>query len=145
MISWLKYLIKAYYVVPRHQYEIELILGAEINILDYNGALSLNNAIINCLDIRIAGIHKYCYTYGTKEQNTNAIVEVIQNPRIDIISHPDDGNCPLDYERIVQDAKKHHTLLEINNNSLHSKSRKCVFENSLQYCAYVNNTKFLLL
>lgn len=119
-------------VVPRQQYGVELMLGAEINIIDYNGKLSLDNNIINRLDIRIAGIHKYCYTYGTMEQNTNAIVEAIRNPRIDIISHPDDGNCPLDYERIVQEAKKHHTLLEINNNSLRSKSRKCVFENSLE-------------
>ena len=55
-----------------------------------------------------------------------------KNPQIDIISHPDDGNCPLDYKRVVQAAQKYHTLLEINNNALRSTVRKNVFENSMR-------------
>jgi putative hydrolase len=43
-------------VVPREMYGVELMLGAEINILDYDGSLSLEDRIIDKLDIRIAGI-----------------------------------------------------------------------------------------
>lgn len=105
-------------VVPREMYGVELMLGAEINILDYNGKLSMEDRLIDKLDIRIAGIHNLCYTPGTIEQNTNAVIEAIKNPKIDIISHPDDGLCPLDYNLVVQAAKKYNTLLEINNNSI---------------------------
>lgn len=118
-------------VVPREQFGIRLLLGSEINILDYDGTLSLDEKHINELDIRIAGIHHQCYTFGTIEENTRAVVGAIRNPEIDIISHPDDSNCPLDYERIVAEAKEHHTLLEINNNALRMKSRKNVMENQL--------------
>ena len=50
---------------------------------------------------------------------------------IDIIGHPDDSNCPLDYEQLVQASREYHTLLEINNNSLRSPTRKNVKENIL--------------
>lgn len=32
------------------------------------------------LDIRIAGIHSLCYEYGTIEENTHGMVQVISNP-----------------------------------------------------------------
>lgn len=111
-------------VVPREMYGVELMLGAEINILDYDGKLSMEDRLIDKLDLRIAGIHKHCYTPGTIEQNTNAVIEAIKNPRIDIISHPDDGSCLLDYDLVVQAAKKYNTLLEINNNSINPINRR---------------------
>ncbi len=111
-------------VVPRKMYGIDLLLGSEINILDYKGTLSLSPELIDKLDIRIAGIHKQCYRVGTIEQNTDAILNVIKNPRIDIISHPDDGSCPLDYEPIVKAAKQNSVLLELNNNSLNPVNKR---------------------
>lgn len=120
-------------VVPREMYGVELMLGAEINILDYDGNLSLEDRIIDKLDIRIAGIHNHCYTPGTIEQNTNAVVQVIKNHKIDIISHPDDGSCPLNYDTIVRASKKYNTLLELNNNSINPiNCRKNARENNIK-------------
>ncbi|WP_459479095.1 phosphatase [Clostridium saccharoperbutylacetonicum] len=119
-------------VVPREMYGVELMLGAEINILDYDGSLSLEDRIIDKLDIRIAGIHNHCYTPGTIEQNTNTVVQVIKKHKIDIISHPDDGSCPLDYDTIVRASKKYNTLLELNNNSINPiNCRKNARENNI--------------
>lgn len=106
-------------VVPRQMYGLELMLGAEINIIDHNGRLSMDEDFIEeNLDIRIAGIHDLCYNVGSVTENTNAYVGAIENPQIDIISHPDDSRIPIDYETIVDAAKEHHTLLEVNNSSL---------------------------
>lgn len=128
-------------VVPRSMFGIELMLGAEINILDYSGTLGLDEKYMQYLDIRIAGVHDCCYTTGSIDENTEAIVNVIKNPAVDIISHPDDGNCPLDYERVVEAAVKHHTLLEINNNSLRNPSRKDVEKNILNMLAWCKHYK----
>ena len=106
------------HVVPRQMYGIELMLGAEINILDSKGNIDADEELMRKLDIRIAGIHSLCYTSGTIEENTDGMVKVIKNPYIQIISHPGDGTALLDFEPIVLAAKKHHTLLEINNSSL---------------------------
>lgn len=106
------------HVVPRQMYGIELMLGAEINILDSKGNIDADEELMRRLDIRIAGIHSLCYTSGTIEENTDGMVKVIKNPYIQIISHPGDGTALLDFEPIVLAAKEYHTLLEINNSSL---------------------------
>lgn len=107
-------------VVPHEMFGIRLLFGSEINITDYNGALSLPERYIQMLDFCIAGIHKHCYTPGTIEQNTAAVIGAISHPHIHLISHPDDGSVPLDYKAVVLAAKEHHTLLEVNNNSIRS-------------------------
>lgn len=119
-------------VVPREMFEIELMLGAEINIIDYDGTLDLRDKYMKHLDIRIAGIHSFCYEFGSLEENTRAVVNAIKNPFVDIISHPDDGSCPLNYKEVVQAAKEYHTLLELNNNSQRM-TRKNVRENAVTY------------
>lgn len=106
------------HVIPRHMYGIDLLLGAEINILDTHGHIDLDEFHLNKLDLRIAGIHSLCYEPGTREENTHGLVEVIRNPFIHIISHPGDGTAQLHFEPLVLAAKEHHTLLEINNSSL---------------------------
>lgn len=106
-------------VLPRKMYGIEMMFGSEINIIDYNGRLSLDDDLMKeSLDIRIAGIHDLCYTIGSREQNTAAYLGAMRHPLIDIISHPDDGKIPIDYEALVLGAKETKTLLEVNNSSL---------------------------
>lgn len=106
------------HVVPRRMYGVDLLLGAEINILDTEGHIDMDEAMLRILDIRIAGIHSLCYTPGTRAENTRGVINVIANPYINIISHPGDGTAELDFEPIVRASKEHHTLLEINNSSL---------------------------
>lgn len=130
-------------VVPRELKGIRLLFGSEINIIDYEGKLSMDEKLMKQLDIRIAGIHGQCYQFGSIEQNTEAVIGAIRNPLVDVISHPDDGFCPLDYERIVKAAEEYHTLLEFNNNSLRMTSRKNVFENQvtlLRLCKQKNQS-----
>ena len=107
-----------YHVVPRQMYGIELMLGAEINILDGKGNIDADEELMKRLDIRIAGIHSLCYTHGTKEENTHGMVQAIRHPYIQIISHPGDGTALLDFEPMVLASKECGTLLEINNSSL---------------------------
>lgn len=106
------------HVVPRRMYGVELLLGAEINIIDHRGTLDLEDTYFKMLDIRIAGIHSLCYQNGTAEQNTSAVLGAMAHPGIHIISHPGDGTAELLFEPLVLASKEHRTLLEINNSSL---------------------------
>lgn len=105
-------------VIPEEMYGVKILTGAEINILDTYGSLDLSEKSIRKLKIRIAGIHHSCFKPGTVEENTDAVIGVMKNPLIDIISHPADGTAELDFERLVQTAKETRTMLEINNSSL---------------------------
>ena len=106
------------HVVPRQMYGIELMLGAEINILDSKGNIDADEELMKRLDLRIAGIHSLCFEPGTMEENTEGMIRVARHPYIQIISHPCDGTAQLDFEPIVLAAKECRTLLEINNSSL---------------------------
>lgn len=105
-------------VVDRQMCGVELLLGAELNILDANGTVDLPESILSKLDITIASLHIPCMAPGTKEENTRAYVNAIKNPLINIIGHPDDRRYPVDYKEIVLAAGEYHTLIELNNASL---------------------------
>ena len=106
------------HVVPRRMYGIELMLGAEINILNSNGDIDADEELMKRLDLRIAGIHSLCFSPGTVDENTQGMLKVIGHPYIQIISHPGDGTAQLHFEPMVLATKEHGTLLEINNSSL---------------------------
>lgn len=107
-------------VVERHMYGVELLIGVELNIMDYGGGVDLGGDLIKEMDITIASLHKLCIGSGSMEQNTAAILGAIKNPLVDIIGHPDDGHFPLDYEKVVLAAKEYNKPLEVNNSSLSS-------------------------
>jgi len=70
------------------------------------------------LDIRIAGIHSLCWQGGSKEENTQGVINAMRNPFVQIISHPGDGTAELDFEELMKVSRETHTLLEINNHSM---------------------------
>lgn len=105
-------------VVSRELYGVRLFLGAEMTIVGYDGELDLSENTQKKLDVGIAGIHNGFYNIGSCAENTRAYVKTIENPYIDIISHPDDGRIPVDYETIVKAARDNNVLLELNNSSL---------------------------
>lgn len=105
-------------VVPRQMCGVELLLGVEANIMDYEGTLDLKEEYLKQMDLVVASAHPPCLKPGTREQNTQAYINAMKNPHVTVLGHPDDGRYPVDYEAIVLAAKKHHVLLECNNGSL---------------------------
>jgi putative hydrolase len=122
---------KNFHVIPREIDGVKILMGAEINILNINGDLDLKDSTIDVLDIRIAGIHQSCYAPGSKKENTKGLIKVMENPKIDIISHPADGSAEIDLEEIVIAAKNNRILLEINNSSLNpNRGKLLAWENN---------------
>ena len=94
------------------------MLGAELNILNTKGDIDLDEDYWRILDIRIAGIHSLCWQGGSKEENTQGVINAMRNPFVQIISHPGDGTAELDFEELMKVSRETHTLLEINNHSM---------------------------
>ena len=106
-------------VVPRERYGIELLLGTELNIMNEDGEVDLPEETLKTQDIAIASMHTPCFKgERTVEKVTAAYEKVMEHRYVDIIGHPDDGRFPVDMERLVSQAKKTGTLLEVNNSSL---------------------------
>lgn len=125
-------------VVPRERYGVKLLLGAELNIMDYDGAVDLKDEELKNLDVVIASLHLPCIRPGTAAENTRALLKAMENPRVDIIGHPDDARYPVDYKALVEGAKEQGKVLELNNTSLNPEGfREGARENDLcmmEYC-----------
>lgn len=97
---------------------VKIYMGCEVNIMDYEGKIDLSEYGLKGCDVVIASLHIPCIKPGSIEENTNALIKVMDNPYVNIIGHPDDSRYPVDYERLVKAAKEKHVLLELNNTSL---------------------------
>lgn len=97
---------------------VRVLKGIEANILDYDGNTDVDEGITNSVDYIIASLHPPCIKPGTKQENTNTIIEVMKKDKVKIIGHLDDSRYPVDYEEVAKAAKEHGVLLEINNSSL---------------------------
>lgn len=107
-----------YRVFDRNAYDVPILFGAELNILDENGSVDLPLKLVETLDLAIASIHPPCVRYMNEHETTQTYIAVMQNPHIQIIGHPDDGRYPVNYDELARAAKDTNTLLEVNNSSL---------------------------
>ncbi len=126
-------------VLPRERYGIQTFFGVELNILNANGDVDLPERILERMDLAIASIHTPCFhEERTKETVTDAYINAMKNPYINVIGHPDDERFPIDYERLVKAAKETGTLLEINNSSMREDNNRVNSEENiktmLMYC-----------
>ncbi len=122
-------------VIPKEIDGIRVLKGMEANILDIEGNLDeLDPRALPGLDYLIASLHTICIKPSTKEDNTQAILNAMDQEKVKIIGHPDDARYPLDYEPIVKKAKEKNILLEVNNSSLSPNTfRKGARENIKTY------------
>ena len=72
-------------VVPREMYGIQLLLGSEVNILDAAGTVDLAQKTLEKLDVVIASLHVPCIKPGSRQENTEAYLNVMKNPYVNIM------------------------------------------------------------
>lgn len=95
--------------------------GCEANILA-DGSIDIEDEVLEKLDYVIAGVHSKLKM--PKKEMTERIIKAMENPHVDIISHPTGRVLnyrepyELDFNKILEVAKRTGTVLEINSNPL---------------------------
>lgn len=98
--------------------KIKILHGCECNILD-NGSLDMKDSLLRKMDYVIAGVHSSLRM--KRKEMTERIIKAMENPFVDIISHPTGRLIKIrkgydfDFEKILEVAKKTGTILEINS------------------------------
>ena len=97
---------------------IQVLNGLEIDI-NGDGTLSVPDEALKTLDYVIAGIHSG-HRQTSKEDMTKRILKALENPYVDIISHPTGRllnrrpSFDADWDAIFKYCAEHDKLLEIN-------------------------------
>ena len=105
-------------VLPSEMYGVKVLKGAEANIVNHQGELDLDDEVLKTLDVIQIGFHPFCgYEGKTIEENTETLIKAMQNPLVHIVVHPGNPWFPINVDLVVEAAKEHHVLLELNNSS----------------------------
>lgn len=106
------------HVIPNVLHGVRLLKGIELNIMDYNGTIDMDDALLSKLDIAIAGLHKPCILSGTMLENTKAVIGAMEQQWVDVLGHPGDPFYPIELKAVYRAAKETGCLLEVNDAAL---------------------------
>lgn len=112
-------------VIPEYVEGLRILKGVETNILDTNGTFDINQRVYDIMDIILCGLHPVA-EYGAtddKDKNTEAVINIMRKQKADVMVHLGNPEFPLDYEKVVKEAKEQNVAVEINNSSLRNSRR----------------------
>ncbi|MCL2218770.1 MAG: PHP domain-containing protein [Chitinispirillia bacterium] len=101
--------------------DVKILKGVECNLLDENGNIDAPWFFIKLkvIDIVLLGIHPNTHKKLGIDAYTDMLIAAIRkNPCIDIITHPNDVNYPVDYKRLAREAKAAGVAVELNNSKI---------------------------
>lgn len=105
-------------ILPRKIHDVTVIRGAEVNIVDTKGKIDLNAHALSYCEWVIASMHGPCIKSGTIEENTEAYINVAENPDVDCIGHCTTNEYVFDYETALKAFKANNKVVEINESSI---------------------------
>jgi putative hydrolase len=120
----------------RELYDIKIYLGCEANVISISGKLDIPEKVLDGFDYIMVGLHplvwpssfsdlyhlmlenmlakSLCYIRDkVKVQNTITLINVMNNYKVDVITHPG-LHLPIDTAELAANAAKLGTALEIN-------------------------------
>lgn len=103
--------------IPRLVYDVLVLRGAEVNILDDSGNIDLPEEVLRGLDWVIASFHAPACAPQTMEYHTRAYLNIAKNPYVDVIGHSGTELFHYDYEQAIKAFKEYEKIVEINNES----------------------------
>ena len=105
-------------VIGREIGGVTILRGAELNICDAQGGLGIPDDALREMDYCIASIHTVLYGSGDAAENLRAYQGAMEDARVKIIGHPEDGRAPVDFSALARAARDAGVLIEVNNSSL---------------------------
>jgi putative hydrolase len=101
---------------------IRLLKGLECNIASDDGAIDFPLKFLKYADIILLGLHPHLQPNKPKDHNTSLLVRALEkNPFVDIVTHPEDVQYPVDFDILAKYARRHGVALECNNSKILNK------------------------
>lgn len=107
-------------VVPSVIDGVQVLKGCEANVApDTDNGIDLPDELLSLLDFVAVGFHPLTgFDDHDRARNTAALLRVIANPLVDMITHPgNESEFPLDLDAVVTAAAEHRVILELNDHS----------------------------
>ncbi len=99
---------------------VRILKGCEANpVTGSDNGIDLPDEVLRVLDFVAVGFHPLTGFDGRDRiKNTEALLRVIENPLVDMITHPgNEHEFPVAMEAVVTAAAEHRVILELNDHS----------------------------
>jgi len=107
-------------VIPSSLNGVRILKGCEASpsLTEENG-IDLPDMLLELLDFVAVGFHPLTgFDERDRLKNTEVLLRVMDNPRVDMISHPgNEDEFPVDLDAVVDAAVRHNVILELNDHS----------------------------
>jgi putative hydrolase len=101
---------------------IRLLKGLECNIASDDGTIDFPQKFLKYADIILLGLHPHLPAAKPKSHNTALLIRALEkNPFVDIVTHPEDVQYPVDFDTLAGYARSHGVALECNNSKVLNK------------------------
>jgi putative hydrolase len=98
---------------------IRLLKGQECDVLSDGGDIDFPVKFLPFADVVLLGLHPNLDKQPRKSDYTDMLLAAMtKNPYVDIITHANDVNYPVDFDRVAQAAKKLGMAIEFNNSKV---------------------------
>ncbi len=98
---------------------IRMLKGLESNVVDDSGAIDFPQQFLKYADIVLLGLHPHLPLGKTADHNTALLVRALaKNPFVDIVTHPEDLQYPVDFDMLAAYAKENGIAVECNNSKV---------------------------
>jgi putative hydrolase len=95
---------------------IRLLKGIELNIDEGPGIVDMPRHLMQYCDVLLLGIHPNTPSGWSAMQYTDALIHACRNnPFVDILTHLNSSECPVDAPTITKAAAELDVVIEINN------------------------------
>lgn len=123
---------------------IRLLKGVEANVLDEEGEIDVPLHSLKHMDVVLLGYHPLLKAPWDKNKYTDRMVGLIEKfSFIDILTHLNQPEFPVDFLRIAQCAKEHGVAIELNNSK--TAMGRCPDEMTFDMLQCVKETKCRLV
>lgn len=107
-------------VIPSVLDGVRILKGCEANVSPSSeNGIDIPDVVLEALDFVAVGFHPLTgFDDGDSVRNTEALLRVMANPLVDMITHPgNDDEFPLDLDAVVEVAARNGVILELNDHS----------------------------
>ncbi len=95
---------------------IRLLKGVECNLTEKEGEIDFPHRFMPWVDLILLGIHPNTPVgQGVAEYTRLLESAIVNNPYLDIITHPNDETYLVDFEKIASLCAKRNLVIELNN------------------------------
>lgn len=105
-------------VVPSEIAGVRVLTGVEANVQDTENGLDLADKYLERLDFVAVGLHPHTgFDLSDPAVATAALLRAMAHPLVAMVTHPGNGEFPVDMDAVVEAALRHDVILELNEHS----------------------------